>query len=53
MAFETEYQLEDVPATRVASDKIDGQFRSTSIGEFVQQMSSYGLTKSPRHIHVV
>jgi hypothetical protein len=33
MAFETDYQLEDVPATRVPSDEIDGTFRSTSIGE--------------------
>jgi len=33
MAFESEYQLEGVAATRVASDKIDATFRSTSIGK--------------------
>lgn len=33
MAFESEYQLEDVAATRVASDEIDATFRSTSIGK--------------------
>lgn len=33
MAFESEYKLEDVAANRVASDKIDGEFRSTTIGE--------------------
>jgi hypothetical protein len=34
MVFESEYNLEDVPATPVASDKIDGTFRSSTIGEF-------------------
>lgn len=33
MAFESDYQLEDVAATRVDSDQIDATFRSTSIGE--------------------
>lgn len=33
MSFQSEYKLEDVPAARVASDNIDGTFRSTSIGE--------------------
>lgn len=33
MPFESEYKIEDVPATPVASDKIDGTFRSSSIGE--------------------
>ena len=32
--FETEYKLENVAATRVPADKIDGTFRSSSIGEF-------------------
>ncbi|KAG9244309.1 allantoicase [Calycina marina] len=31
MNFETEYKLEDVEATRVASDAIDATFRSTTI----------------------
>jgi hypothetical protein len=34
MAFESEYKLEDVAATPVASDKIDETFRSSSIGEW-------------------
>ena len=34
MAFESEYKLEDVAATPVASDEIDGTFRSSSIGEY-------------------
>lgn len=33
MANEVEYKLESVPATRVAADKIDETFRSSSIGE--------------------
>lgn len=33
MPFETEYKLEDVEATRIASDAIDGTFRSTTIGK--------------------
>lgn len=32
MADEVAYKLEDVPATPVASDQIDKEFRSTSIG---------------------
>jgi len=35
MSFESEYKLEDVPATRVAVDKIDETFRSSTIGEWV------------------
>jgi len=33
MPFETEYKLEDVDATRIAADAIDGTFRSTTIGK--------------------
>lgn len=33
MAFESEYKLEDVAATRIASEKIDETFRSSTIGE--------------------
>ena len=40
MVFESEYKLEDVPATRVTSDKIDGIFRSSTIGEFYFDTSS-------------
>jgi len=36
MPLETEYQLEDVEATRIASDAIDGTFRSTTIGKLVK-----------------
>lgn len=32
MASEMEYELEDVPATSVESDKIDETFRSSCIG---------------------
>jgi hypothetical protein len=34
MLFETEYKLENVAAARVAADKIDDTFRSSTIGEY-------------------
>lgn len=34
MAFESEYKTDDVAATPVAADKIDGTFRSSTIGEY-------------------
>lgn len=33
MAVESEYKLEDVAVTRIASEKIDETFRSSTIGE--------------------
>jgi len=33
MPFNTDYKLEDVEVARVASDKIDGTFRSTTTGK--------------------
>ena len=34
MSFESGYKLDDVAATRVAANKIDETFRSTSVGEY-------------------
>lgn len=33
IADEIEYKLDEVPATRIASDDIDNTFRSSSIGK--------------------
>ena len=35
-----EYKLEEVKATRVAADDIDRTFRSSSIGESIDAMTS-------------
>jgi hypothetical protein len=32
--IESEYKIDDVAATRVASDKIDATFKSSSIGKW-------------------
>lgn len=34
MTFESDYKTENVAATPVAADKIDGTFRSSTIGEY-------------------
>lgn len=41
MSFGSEYKLDDVAATPVAPDEIDGTFRSSSIGEYYVQISDF------------
>jgi hypothetical protein len=41
MSFESEYKVDHVRATRVAADKIDATFRSSTIGEFKPCLSFY------------
>jgi hypothetical protein len=46
MSFESEYKLEDVSATRVAADKLDATFRSSTIGEFKPWLSFFILGRA-------
>jgi hypothetical protein len=50
MTFESEYKLEDLPVTLVPSDKIDGTFRSSSIGECECLMSLMVTPLEPSYV---
>ena len=45
MAFESDYKLQSVAATRIAADKIDETFKSSTIGEFVVCVNCGGRTQ--------
>jgi hypothetical protein len=52
MSFESEYKVHDVSATRVAADKIDATFRSSTIGEF-KPCLSFCFRRGVVYSHVV
>lgn len=52
MAFESEYKLESIAATRVASEQIDATFKSSTIGKLGMQsrVMSFRMNSTERNI---